>query len=166
MRAPAPLSTAHDIAGFDCGNETMNEWLKNRALKNQEDRSTRTFVVCADSGPVAAYYALAVGACERDDAPGSVSRRMPDPIPMMILARLAVDKTLQGRGLARQLIADAVLRTLAVAENAGVRGLLVSAIDDRAAAYYERLGFIRAKRSENVLMIRLKVARDVLAGNS
>lgn len=85
---------------------------------------------------------------------------------MMILARLAVDKTLQGRGLARQLIADAVLRTLAVAENAGVRGLLVSAIDDRAAAYYERLGFIRAKRSENVLMIRLKVARDVLAGNS
>jgi GNAT superfamily N-acetyltransferase len=165
VKAPQPLSASHHIDGFDCGNDTMNSWLKQRALGNQDEGATRTFVVCDDHDHVLGYYALAVGACDRADAPGNLSRGMPDPIPMMILARLAVDKTIQGKGLARHMIADAVLRTLKVAEQAGVRGLMVSAIDAAAAAYYEKLGFIRAKNSPDILMLRLKVAKDILAAS-
>jgi predicted N-acetyltransferase YhbS len=162
VKAPQPLTATHQLDGFDCGNDTMNSWLKQRALGNQDDGATRTFVVCDDDDRVIGYYALAVGSCNRGDAPGNVSRGMPDPIPMMILARLAVDKQTQAKGLGRQMIADAVLRTVKVAEQAGVRGLMVSAIDATAAAYYEKLGFIRAKNSPDILMLRLKVARDVL----
>jgi predicted N-acetyltransferase YhbS len=162
MKAPAPLTSDHDVSNFDCGNEVMNTWLRERALRNQDEGATRTFVVCNDDGRMLGYYALAVGSCERGDAHASVSRGMPDPVLMMILARLAVDRSVQGSGLGRQLIADAVMRTVKVAEQAGVRGLMVSAIDKAATAYYERLGFVRAKRSDDVLMLRLKVAQDVL----
>jgi predicted N-acetyltransferase YhbS len=161
VKAPAPLTEAHDIESFDCGNEVMNAWLKTRALKNQDEGATRTFVVC-DGDRVVGYYALAVGSCARADAPGSISRGMPEPIPVMILARLAVDTRGQNRGLGRQLIADAVMRTLRVAEEVGVRALMVSTIDDAARDYYEKLGFVRARQSEDVLMLRLKVAMDAL----
>lgn len=161
MKAPVTLTAAHDLAGFDCGNEVMNAWLRTRAMANQVEGATRTFVVC-EGTEVRGYYALAVGSCGREAAPGSVSRGMPDPIPMVILARLAVDRRHQAAGLGRQLIADAVLRALQIAEHAGVRGLMVSAIDARAAAYYAGFGFVRAKTSEDVLMLRLKVAQDVL----
>lgn len=162
MKAPTPLTAAYNIVGFDCGNEVMNTWLIERALKNQDEGATRTFVVCDDDGRVVAYYALAIGSCSRDDAPGNVSRGMPEPIPMVVLARLAVDKRGQRLGLGRQLIADAVIRALNIAEHAGVRGLMVSAIDPAAAAYYVQLGCIRAKLSEDVFMLRLKVAQDIL----
>ena len=162
MQPPAALTAAHQVEKFDCGHPVMNAWLVQRALKNQDEGATRSFVVCDDTGRVLGYYALAVGSCARENAPGNISRGMPEPIPMVILARLAVDRTLQRSGLGRQLIADAVLRTLRIAEQAGVRGLMVSAIDKAAAEYYERLGFVRAKRSEDVLMLRLKVAQEVL----
>ena len=161
MKAPAPLTSAHALDGFDCDNDVMNEWLVKRAMTNQTEGATRTFVVC-DGDRIAGYYALAVGSCTRTDAPGSISRGMPEPIPMMILARLAVGKSYQGQGLGRQMVSDAVVRTLRVAEVAGVRGLMVSAIDAGARAYYEKLGFVRAKTSEDILMLRLKVAQDVL----
>ena len=164
MKAPVPLADMHSIDQFDCRNVVMNHWLKERARANQESGATRTFVVCDDDEIVAGYYALAVGSCRRADAPGTISRGMPEPVPMMILARLAVDCRVQKLGLARQLVANAVMRTLHVAEHAGVRGLMVSAIDPVAAAYYGRLGFIRAKHSEDILMLRLKVAATVVMG--
>lgn len=164
MKAPAPLDATHVLDRFDCGNDVMNAWLKSRALKNQDEGATRTFVATDDSDAVLGYYALAVGFCSRADAPGNISRGMPEPIPVMILARLAIDRTAQGQGLGRQLIADAVIRTLRVATDAGVRALLVSAIDAPAAAYYEKLGFVRARQNTDVLMLRLKVAQGVLAG--
>jgi predicted N-acetyltransferase YhbS len=163
VKPPAPLTPTHDLQNFDCGNAVMNDWLRKRAGANQESGATRTFVVCDDENKVLGYYALAVGSCERDYAPSNLSRGMPDPIPMVILARLAIDRSCQRLGLGRHLIADAVMRTLHIAEQAGVRGLLVSAIDDAAAAYYQRLGFIPAKQSEAVLMLRLSAAKDVIA---
>ncbi len=163
MKGPAPLTAAHHLADFDCGNEAMNDWLRDRALKNQEEGATRTFVVCDDVDRVLGYYALAIGSCSRSDAPRNISRGMPEPITMVVLARLAVSQSLQRSGLGRQMIADAVLRTSRIAEHAGVRGLMVSAIDPTAAAYYAKLGFIRSKKSEDILMLRLKVAQDVLA---
>ena len=163
MLAPAALTPAHKLETFDCGNPVMNAWLRQRAPKNQEEGATRTFVVTDDANSVLGYYVLAIGSCARDDAPGNISRGMPEPIPMIVLARLAVDRSRQGRGLGRQLIADAVFRALRIAEDAGVRGLMVSAIDAAAAAYYEKLGFIRAKTSEDLFMLRLKAAQEALA---
>ena len=161
MRAPEPLTAAHDLAAFDCGNPVMNAWLNERAHKNQEDGATRTFVVCDDgSNRVRGYYALAVDQAARTEAPSIVSRA--DPIAMMVLARLAVDKHAQGIGLGRQLVADAVLRTLRVSMDAGIRGILVSAIDEQARTFYEKLGFVRSRTQADVLMLRLKVAAEVL----
>lgn len=162
MKAPALLTAAHVLDTFDCGNDVMNAWLRQRALRNQDEGATRTFVVTNDQDQVLGYYSLAVGSCRRDDAPSNISRGMPEPIPMMILARLAVDNSHQGKGLGRQLIGDAVLRTLRVAEEAGIRALMVSAIDAAAADYYVKLGFVRARQSADVLMLRLGVAQTIL----
>lgn len=161
MSPPEPLTPQHDLSGFDCGNDVLNDWLRERAIKNQEEGATRTFVVC-NGMQVVGYYALALGQANRGDVPGNISRGMPDPIPMMVLARLAVDKHGQGLGVGRDLVRDAVERTVRVSMDAGVRGLLVSAIDDKARQFYERLGFVRSKADENVLMLRLKTAIDVL----
>lgn len=162
MKPPAPLSAAHDVGCFDCGKEVMNRWLVERALKNHEQGATRTFVVCDDEGGVMAYYALAVGSYKRNDLPGKLSRGMPDPVPMVVLTRLAVDRRHQGKGLGRDLVADAVARALAVAEHAGVRGVAVSALDAQAAAFYRRLGFVKAKDADDVFMLRLRTALEVI----
>ena len=163
MKQPEPLQPFHDLAGFDCGNLVMNTWLNERALKNQAEGATRTFVVCNEPGNcVLGYYALAAGQISRAEAPGNISRGMPDPVPMMVLARLAVDRQVQGTGLGAELIVDCVMRTLRVSEDAGVRGLLVSAIDERAQRFYEKLGFVRSRTHTDVLMMRLKVAAELL----
>lgn len=161
MRLPEPLSSQHDIAGFDCGNSVLNDWLRERANTNQDEGASRTFAACEDMR-VAGYYALALGQASRGDAPSNIGRGMPDPVPMMILARLAVDRRSQGIGLGRDLVRDAVERTLRVSLDAGVRGLLVSAIDASARQFYERLGFVASKGDANLLMLRLKTAADVL----
>ena len=161
MKPPEPLTRNHEIASFDCGNAVLNDWLRERAITNQDDGATRTFVVC-EGMRVAGYYALALGQVSRTSAPGNISRGMPDPIPMMILARLAVDKGHQGLGLGRDLVRDAVERTLRVSLDAGVRGLLVSAIDGQARQFYQQLGFVASKGDDHVLMLRLKTAIEVL----
>ena len=161
MRPPEPLTRQHEIAGFDCGNAVLTDWLRERAIENQEQGATRTFVVCGDMR-VAGCYALALGQVSRSGAPGNITRGMPDPIPMMILARLAIDRSHQGRGLGRDLVRDAVERTLRVSMDAGVRGLLISAIDEKARQFYQQLGFVASKGDDHVLMLRLKTAVDVL----
>lgn len=161
MKAPEPLTLHHDLSEFDCGNAVLNDWLCERALDNQDEGATRTFVVC-EGARVLGYYALALGQTSRGDAPGNIARGMPDPVPMMVLARLAVDKRSHGKGLGRDLVRDAVERTLRVSKDAGVRAILVSAIDGSARAFYERLGFIHSKGDQNVLMFRLKTAAEVL----
>ena len=157
MRPPEPLNSQHDLSRFNSGNSVQKAWLVERAVKNQEDGATRTFVVCNEM-LVVGYYALALGQVNRADAPGAITRGMPDPVPMMVLARLAVDQSCQSLGLGRNLVRDAVERTLRVSMDAGVRGLLVSAIDDKARAFYEKLGFVSSRADPNVLMMRLKTA--------
>lgn len=163
MKFPAPLTPDHRIDRFDCGNPTLTTWLQQRAVTNQASGATRTFVVTDDQQRVLAYYALAVGSIARDQVPGRISRAMPDPIPMVILARLAVDRSCQRLGLGRQLIADAVLRTRQIATQAGVRALLVSAIDEAAATFYRRLGFVPTKSDDHVLVLRLAAVEAVLS---
>ena len=161
LTAPAPLAPRHRLTSFDCGQPTLNDWLVGRALRNQQNGATRTFVVC-EGEAVAAFYALASGAIAVTEATGRLRRNIPDPIPVVLLARLAVDGRHQGRGLARALLRDAGLRVLHAADSIGIRGLLTHAIDDAAKAFYLRLGFEASPLAPMTLMITLADLRAAL----
>ncbi len=126
---PEPIAVSHVIETFDCGVPVLNEWLQRRALKNESSGASRTYVVCGD-GRVIGYYALATGSVMHSDAPSKMRRNMPDPIPVMVLGRLAVDQKWLHAGLGRGLLKDAVLRSLAVSQQAGIKALLAHAISD------------------------------------
>lgn len=161
LSPPQPLSINHDCSGFDCGEEELDVWLQNKALKNETQGASRTYVVCPyESARVVAYYCLSTGAVQRDDAPGGVRRNMPEPIPVMVLGRLAVDQSRHGQGVGRGLLRDAILRTLQAAEIAGIRALLVHAISDHAREFYEQSGFRRSPINEYTLMLKLSEARQ------
>jgi len=155
LLAPQPLTEMHLLGEFDCGEPTLDEWLKRRALNNHRSGASRTFVVADSSGRVYGYCALAAGAVSHQDATGAVRRNMPDPIPVMVLARLAVDRQAQGVKLGAALLQDAVKRSVAVAENAGVRALLVHALHDRARQFYEHYGCQVSPMHPLTLMLRL-----------
>jgi GNAT superfamily N-acetyltransferase len=155
MQAPQPLAQMHDLSIFDCGEPVLNEWLKRRAFANQVSGASRTFVVSGEHNQVLAYYSLAAGAIALGEAIGSVRRNMPDPIPVMVLGRLAVDRTCQGQQLGSALLKDALLRTVSVAENVGIRALLVHAINDAAKQFYVQRGFQQSPINPYTLMLKL-----------
>lgn len=155
LGAPVPLAASHRMDDFACGEASLDDWLKRRALGNQLSGASRTFVVTEADGQVLGYYALAAGAVAHETATSAVRRNMPDPVPVMVLARLAVDQRAQGRQLGGALLQDAVRRSLAVAENAGVRALLVHALHERARQFYEHYGFQPSPHHAMTLMLRL-----------
>jgi GNAT superfamily N-acetyltransferase len=159
---PDRLSADHDLAQFSCGEPSLDHWLRNRALQNEKSGASRTYVVCAD-GCVAGYYALAAGAVAHTEAPTRVKRNMPDPVPVILIGRLAIDSRFQGLGIGADLLRDAVLRTLQVAEIAGIRAILVSAISANAKRFYEKYGFISSPANPPTLMITVAEASKVLA---
>jgi GNAT superfamily N-acetyltransferase len=159
LRAPAPLVAAHLPTEFGCGEPSLDEWLKRRALANQQSGASRTFVVTHHDKRVYGYYAMAAGAVLHQLATSSVRRNMPDPIPVMVLARLAVDQQAQGIKLGAALLQDAVNRAVAVSRNAGVRALLVHALDERARQFYEHYGFQESPQHPMTLMLRLNTAK-------
>jgi len=156
LHAPQPLSADHQLNTFNCGETSLDEWLKRRALLNQANGASRTFVVVDESQLVMGYYALAAGAVHHQDATRSIRQNMPDPIPVMVLARLAVDIRTQGMQLGAGLLRDAVDRSLAVAKNTGVRALLVHALHERAKEFYLYFGFQASPLHPLTLMLRLK----------
>jgi GNAT superfamily N-acetyltransferase len=162
ISAPEKLSPAQDLSQFRCGEPELDDWLKRRALHNEESGASRTYAVCIGR-QVVGYYALAVGAAAHRDAPGRVRRNMPDPIPVMIVGRLAIDLKLQGRGIGSALLKDAVLRTVQAAEIAGIRAILVHAISESAKRFYERLGFMESPSNPMTLMITIRAAVHTLA---
>ena len=139
LRAPELLTADHALGSFDSGTPSLDDWLRRRAMQNQTSSASRTFVACEDSR-VVGYYALAASAIAPDAATGRFRRNMPDPVPVAVLGRLAIDKVYQGKGLGRALFRDAALRVLGAADSIGIRGLLVHAISDEAKAFYVRLG--------------------------
>lgn len=159
VSAPVPLTERHDTADFSCGTDSLDQWLKRRALKNQVQGASRTYVVC-DGTRVVAYYALASGAVTSADATGRFRRNMPDPIPVVVLGRLAVDGALQGRGFGRALIRDAGLRVRQAADAIGIRGMVVQALSDDARVFYEKVGFEPSPLDPNLLMIALTDLKD------
>ncbi len=140
ISAPEPIKSVHLLGGFQSGEAVLDEWLLQRALKNEQSGASRTYVVCCEN-QVIAYYCLAAGALAAEDAAGAIRRNMPSPIPVMVLGRLAVDKAWQNRGLGKGLLKDALLRTLQVAEIAGIRAVLVHALSDEARDFYLKNGF-------------------------
>ena len=155
IQSPEPLAAGHDFADFDCGEAVLDDWLKHRALANHLSGASRTFVVTDGEHRVLGYYALAAGAVAHHEATGAVRRNMPDPIPVMVLARLAVDRKAQGRHLGAALLRDAVLRSVAVAQDTGVRALLVHALNETAKRFYEHYGFQPSPVHPLTLMMRL-----------
>lgn len=155
LSAPQPLDTAHQLTAFDCGEPSLDEWLRRRALTNHLSGASRTFVVTDPDGVVRGYYALAAGALAHEMATSTVRRNMPDPVPVMVLARLAVDRRAQGGRVGAALLQDAVLRSQGVARNAGVRALLVHALHERARQFYAHYGFQSSPVHPMTLMLRL-----------
>jgi len=161
ITAPEKLSAAHDLSHFECGVLELDDWLKRRALQNEESGASRTYVVCIGRR-VAGYYALAAGAAAHAYAPGRVRRNMPNPVPVIVIGRLAIDSRFQGRGIGSALLRDAVLRTAQAAEIAGIRAILVHAISESAKQFYERSGFIASPIDPMTLMITVAEAVNVL----
>lgn len=138
--APAPLSEAHRLDTFRCARPELEFWLKQRARGNQLEGASRTFVVCAGD-EVIGYYALAAGAVLREMTPGRIRRNMPEPIPVAVLGRLAVHIDRGGQGIGTGLLKDAVLRTVRLSREMGIRALLSHAIDQNAKQFYLHHGF-------------------------
>lgn len=158
---PELLTDGHDLEHFDCGVASLNEWLSRRARRNQATGASRTFVI-SDARHVVAYYALASGAIAVNAATGRFRRNMPEPIPVVVLARLAVDLKWQGYGLGRGMARDAAERVLGAADTIGIRGLVVHAVDDRAKAFYQGLGFDPSPLHPMTLMLTLADLRASL----
>lgn len=156
---PRNLAATHLLDGFECGEAVLDEWLKRRAMANQLSGASRTFVVADQDSRVYGYYAMAAGAVSHPMATRSVRQNMPDPVPVMVLARLAVDRRAQGIKPGASLLQDAVNRAVTVSRNAGVRALLVHAIHDRAKQFYEHYGFQPSPLQPMTLMLRLGSAR-------
>lgn len=154
LAAPEPLVARHNTDAFICGVESLDRWLKQRALKNQATGASRTFVVC-DGNRVVAYYALASSAVAAEVATGRLRRNMPDPIPVVVLGRLAIDQSLHGQGIGRALVRDACLRVMAAADAIGIRGMLVHALSPEARAFYEHVGFEPSPLEPMTLMATL-----------
>ena len=161
LRPPERLTDAHDFAGFVSTEPALDDWLKKRALAS-EGRTARTYVVCIGRR-VVGFYALANGAVQRNIATSKVRRNAPDPVPVMVLGRLATDKEWQGKGIGRGMLRDAILRTLAAAEIAGVGAILVHAISERAKEFYLGFGFTPSDFEPMTLMITLAEAEAELA---
>jgi len=157
LRPPEALNAKHILHDFNCGNDSLNDWLKRRAIKNEASGASRTYVVCRQND-VIAYYTLATGAVRCADSPGRIRRNMPDPIPIMVLGRLAVHLDWQKKGLGGDLLVDAVKRTLQAADIVGIRALVVHALSKEAKQFYERFGFQSSPTDPLDLMISLKDA--------
>jgi GNAT superfamily N-acetyltransferase len=160
LSRPEPLADAHELNDFFCGVDSLDDWLKRRARANQVSGASRSFVV-ADNHKVVGYYALASGAIAAASSVGRFRRNMPDPIPVAILGRLAIDRSQQGRGLGRALFRDCALRVAHAADTIGIRGVVVHAISDQAKAFYQELGFDRSPAEPMTLMVTLADIRNL-----
>lgn len=161
LSAPEPLSDDHQVDGFESGELSLDDGLKRRARANQASGVSRTYVVC-DRDRVIGYYALASGAIAQSVVPGRFRRNTPDPIPVVILARLGVDRTHQGRGLGRAMFRDAALRVDQAADSIGIRGIVVHAISEEARSFYLALGFDPCPAEAMTLVVTLRDLRRAI----
>lgn len=161
ISAPQPLTDRHQLASFDCGEPSLDDWLKRRAARNQANGSSRTYVVCEDD-VVVGYYCLAAGAIGHADAPAPMTRNRPDPIPVLVLGRLAIHKEHHQKGIGTALLNDAIRRAMQAAEIAGVTALLVHAISEQARRFYRSRGFLESPIKPMTLCLMLATVGKAL----
>jgi GNAT superfamily N-acetyltransferase len=159
--APRPITEADDVDTFDSTEPSLDDYLRRRALANHVGGAARCFVTCRN-GRVVGFYALASGSVERDTCPGGVRRNMPDPVPVILLARLAVDRKEHHRGLGSHLLRDAIARSVQVADTIGVRAILAHALHDEARSFYTHFNFEPSPTDPLHLMLSMKYARALL----
>jgi GNAT superfamily N-acetyltransferase len=157
--APRTIGPDDRLEAFDCGKEPLDDWLKLRALEN-EGTGSRTYVVTAAVGPAAGqvvgYYTLASGAVMRNEAPGKLRRNMPDPVPVMVLGRLAVDRNHHGNRIAAGMMRQAMRRVAQVSREVAVRALIVHAIDDTAIPFYLKWDFKPFPAGSHTLLLPIE----------
>ncbi|MFJ2365945.1 GNAT family N-acetyltransferase [Pseudomonas sp. NPDC087697] len=155
LSAPVKLNETHDLDAFDCGEDSINEYLKKKAIKAQIAKTATVFVVCIkDTGTVVGYYTLSNGMIMRANVvPKKAQRNSPDQHPITILGRMGVCKTLQGTGLSLDLIQDAVLRALTASEDVASTALVVHPLNDRLVGLYEKAGFLRSPQLSSITMM-------------
>ncbi len=158
LAAPVPLGESHQLDAFRCAEPTLEAWLKHRALKNQTEGASRCFVVC-ERQAVVGYYALAAGAVVHARVPGSMRRNMPEPIPVIVLGRLAVHTAWAGKGIGAGLLKDAVVRSLRLASEVGIRAMLCHAISEQAKRFYLHHGFVESPVDPMTLLLNLSKLR-------
>ena len=160
IKNPDPLINNHDVSNFDCGNEELNEWLKKYARQAMASGSARTYIVC-DDVQVVGYYSLTVGEVNIDQVSERAGKGMGKyPIPVILIARLAVQNSHKGLGIGKGMLKDAIIRSVIVAEQAAVRALVVHAIDEDAFNFYKRFGFEPSPIRNNQLVLLLNDARN------
>jgi len=154
---PRPIQADDPVETFDSGVEQLNTWLAHQSLTNQANGDSRTYVsIDADSGRILGFYSLASGAVSRGQAGGWLSRNAPDPVPVILLGRLAIDLTAQGQGLGHQLLIHAMRAATGVAAIVGARALVVEAINDTAVKFYLHEGFRLSARRADLLYASLR----------
>ncbi len=162
LTPPAPIGDNHVLSNFDSGEPSLDEWLKKRALKNHGSGASRCFVLCKGE-TVVGYYSLSAGAISHEASPKAMRRNMPDPLPVLLLGRLAVDRRYHNQGLGQALLRDAMLRAVNVSGDAGVFAILVHALSDQAKRFYLSRGFVESPLQPMTLMMTLKTVQEILA---
>lgn len=162
LTPPVPISASHELADFDSGEVSLDEWLKRRALKNHASGASRCFVLCSGTS-VIGYYSLSAGAISHEAAPKAMRRNMPDPLPVLLLGRLAIDRRYHNRGLGQALLRDAMMRAVNVAGDAGVFAILVHALSEQAKRFYLSRGFVESPLQPMTLLMTLQTVRSILA---
>lgn len=162
LSSPIPIASDHELDNFDSGELSLDEWLKKRALKNQVSGASRCFVIC-NGKKVIGYYCLSAGAVSHESAPKSMQRNMPNPLPVLLLGRLAIDKNFHNQGFGSALLRDAMIRAVSVAGDAGVFAILVHALSDQAKKFYISRGFVESPIQPMTLMMTLETVRQILA---
>jgi predicted N-acetyltransferase YhbS len=158
LSGPVTLAEHHELDEFNSGEASLDEWLKKRARANHAGGASRVFVTC-EGNQVVGYYSLSSSSVVHEIVPGRFRRNMPDPIPVVLLGRLAIDKKWQGQGIGRSLFRDAATRISQAAEAIGVRGVVVHAISDEARKFYVAIGFSECPHEPLTLVVTLQDLR-------
>lgn len=156
LSRPHEISRDHRIAGFSCGKRALDAWLERRALKNHASGDTRVYVVTNGAAEIVAYVAISAGSITRSEATPKLRRNAPDPIPVALIARLAVRSDMKGRKIGPALLREAVVRIVNASEHIGIKGILVHAMDDDAVSFYKHMGFRPSPIDEMTLMASLR----------
>lgn len=161
LSAPVPLADHHELDEFNCSETSLNDWLKTRSRENAKTGASRVFV-CCDGAKVLAYYSISASSVLHSEVPGKVKRNMPTPIPVVLLGRLAVDVSLEGKGVGQSLFKDAAHRINQAADQIGIAAITVHPISEKAREFWLKRGFVDCPGEKTMMVVTMKDIRAVI----